>query len=126
MTCDFMPFLTLFQSYQDDGRVVMKAPYNEGPFRIRHNLASCRPSTFKQETKFYKSYRQLVMVQFRFLIMTHLIWPDDYVVMFFFCFFFVYLFIYFFRWFLLKIMDFSEFRDRPLNITMVSLQAIES
>ena len=95
MTCDFMPFLTLFQSYQDDGRVVMKAPYNEGPFRIRHNLASCRPSTFKQETKFYKSYRQLVMVQFRFLIMTHLIWPDDYVVMFFFLFFFC-LFIYLF------------------------------
>ena len=32
MTCDFMSFSTVFQSYQDDGQIIMKAVCNETRF----------------------------------------------------------------------------------------------
>ena len=31
MTCDFTSFLTVFQSYQDDGRVIMKGCMQRNP-----------------------------------------------------------------------------------------------
>ena len=36
MTCDFTSFSTVFQSYQDDGRSIMKAMNvcNEAPFTV--------------------------------------------------------------------------------------------
>ena len=34
MTCDFMSFSTVFQSYKDDGRLIMKAVCNGAPFTV--------------------------------------------------------------------------------------------
>ena len=34
MTCDFTSFLTVFQSYQDDVWMIMKALCNGTPFRV--------------------------------------------------------------------------------------------
>ena len=34
MTCDFTSFLTVFQSYQDDGRMINKVVCNGTPFTV--------------------------------------------------------------------------------------------
>ena len=34
MTCDFMSFLTVFQSYQDDVQMIMKAACNGTQFTV--------------------------------------------------------------------------------------------
>ena len=34
MTCDFMSFSAVFQTYQDDGRLIMKGLCNGTPFRV--------------------------------------------------------------------------------------------
>ena len=34
MTCDFTSFSTVFQSYQDVGRMIIKAVYNESLFTV--------------------------------------------------------------------------------------------
>ena len=34
MTCDFTSSSTVFQSYQDDGRLLMKAVCNGAPFTV--------------------------------------------------------------------------------------------
>ena len=34
MTCDFSSFSTVFQSYQDDGRLIMKGLCNGSPFTV--------------------------------------------------------------------------------------------
>ena len=34
MTCDFMSFSTIFQSYQDDGWMIMKGVCNGAPFTV--------------------------------------------------------------------------------------------
>ena len=40
MTCDFTSFSTVFQSYQDDGRVIMKGLCNRTPFTVETFSAS--------------------------------------------------------------------------------------
>ena len=40
MTCDFTSFSTVFQSYQDDGRIIMKGCVQCIPFMIEKMLAS--------------------------------------------------------------------------------------
>ena len=37
MTCDFTSFSTVFQSYQDDMRMIMKAACNGAPFAVEKN-----------------------------------------------------------------------------------------
>ena len=34
MTCSFLSFLTVFESYQDDGWMIMKAVFNGTPFAV--------------------------------------------------------------------------------------------
>ena len=34
MTCDFTSFSTVFQSYQDDGRIIMKGCVQCNPFTV--------------------------------------------------------------------------------------------
>ena len=34
MTCDFTSFSTMFKSYQDDGKLIMKAVCNGAPFSV--------------------------------------------------------------------------------------------
>ena len=36
MTCDFTSFSTVFQSYQDDVRMIMKAVCNGTPFMVEN------------------------------------------------------------------------------------------
>ena len=36
MICDFMSFSTVFQSYQDAGRLIMKAVCNGAPFTVEN------------------------------------------------------------------------------------------
>ena len=38
MTCDFTSFSTVFQSYQDDERLIMKAVCNGAPFTVEKIL----------------------------------------------------------------------------------------
>ena len=40
MTCDFTSFSTVFQSYQDNGRVIMKNCVQWNPFAIEKTSAS--------------------------------------------------------------------------------------
>ena len=35
MACDFTPYSTVFQSYQDNGRLIMKGCVNGTPLRLR-------------------------------------------------------------------------------------------
>ena len=36
MTCDLTSFSTVFQSYQDNGRMIIKAVCNTAPFRVEN------------------------------------------------------------------------------------------
>ena len=38
MNCNFSSFLTVFQSYQDDGQMIMKALCNGTPFMVEKTL----------------------------------------------------------------------------------------
>ena len=38
MTCDFTSFSTVFQSYRDDERLIMKAVCNRAPFTVEKIL----------------------------------------------------------------------------------------
>ena len=40
MTCNFMYFLTLFQSYQDSGRLIVKSCVIRNPFEVGKISAS--------------------------------------------------------------------------------------
>ena len=39
MTCDFMPFSTVFQSYQNNEEVIMKAVCKEPCLRLKRSLS---------------------------------------------------------------------------------------
>ena len=47
MTCDFTSFSTVCQSYQDDGRIIMRGVCNGTPFTAEKNSHRARPEPGK-------------------------------------------------------------------------------